>query len=77
MSHDTFERKKLLSYIFKAFNLSNVNLVIVSWPNIKKTYKGKSPYLAPCGLILDETIEFSKLIVCTNCLDTSLVGLLW
>ena len=57
------ERKKNLSFIFKAFKLSNLYLAAVSWLNMK-TQKGKSPYLASSGLDYDANIEFFKLNVC-------------
>ena len=58
MNVDGFQRlKKSLPFISKAFNLYNVNLVALSWLNLK-TQKGKSPYLALRGLIYDANIDF-------------------
>ena len=59
MDVDGFQRnKKSLPLIFNAFIQYNVNLVALSWLNLK-TKKGKSPYLAPAwGLIYDANIDF-------------------
>ena len=64
------KKKKSISFIFKAFYLSNVDLLALSWLNMK-TQKDKSPYLAPWGLIYDANIESLKLNVCIYDLATS------
>ena len=57
-----FFKEKSHSFIFKAFNLYNVNLVALSWLNLK-TRKGKSLYLAPLeDSFLRENIDRTDLI---------------
>ena len=58
MNVDGFEEEK------KAFNLSNVDLMAVSWLNMKTQKGKKNPYLALKGLIIyNANIIFLKLML--------------